>query len=130
MRWIPVLVALALLATAASVGALGADDGPVDVALLKQRIDVLDLEVAYLRQREVDLTAYSVLQAEQGKAFERRLATVRADGFTMAAISSTSREALLASLEQVAKSLQQGVPTPTEAQARLLEQIERLKKAR
>ena len=61
---------------------------------------------------------------------QKGLAASRREGFTKAAISSTSRELLLRTLEEDAKALVKEVPARTKDQEQLLKQIERRLRAR
>ena len=130
MRWMLVLVAILVVGVSLAAFAQGEDDPDKDVKQLKEQVALLELEVEYLVQRERALTEYIVLNLERGKLLGQGFAASRREGFTKAAISSTSREILLNTLERGARDLQEGVPVLTDDQARLLKQIERLRKAR
>ncbi len=128
MRWIPVLLLVALGGVFAASRARGDDASSTEPAVLKQRLDALDFEVSYLLARERALTDYVTKNQDRARALERGIAQVRAQGFTGGAISSTSRETLLATFEAVARDLQKEVPVMTAEQGRALEQIQRLQK--
>lgn len=135
MRALIILSLLVLLATGGAVlgfteGARGEEPpSPEQLALMKKRQEVLELQVAYLLEREEDLSAYVTANLERGREMAQALRRARAEGFTQAAISSTSRELLLTGLEAQARAMQEGVPAVTKEQERLLREIDRRKRA-
>lgn len=126
------LAALALagiLLTGPARPAHGEDaDLQAKLRAMEKRQDVLELQVAYLLEREEDLTKYVTANLARGKALAENLRRARAEGFTQAAISSTSREILLGSLEAAARAMQEEVPVLTEEQERLLKEIDQRKR--
>jgi hypothetical protein len=97
--------------------------------LLKKRIEILELQVAYLLDREQDLTTYATLHTPRARNLSDSLHRSRAEGFTQAAISSTSRELLLGGLEAEARAMQEKVPVVTKEQQRLLKEVDARKRA-
>jgi len=130
MRGIVILSLLAVLGLGVAGLAQGEDGSADEARLMKKRVEVLELQVAYLLEREADLSRYAQTNRARGLALEKQLKRARAQGFTMAAISSTSRESLLRGLETTALAMQQGVPVLTDSQKRLLRQIDARKRAR
>lgn len=132
MRWILVLVALVVVGAGLAAFARGEDEpeNEKEIKQLKQQVALLELEMEYLLQREEALTSYLALNFERGKVLADGFAASRREGFTQAAISSTSREILLRTLDRGAKDLQSDIPVWTADQERTRKQIERLKKAR
>lgn len=79
----------------------------------KDRLRVLELEVKLLQAREKALSAYVLANDERAAGIEKLVARCRREGFTGAAISSTSRISLLNGIEALAKSMREGLPAAT-----------------
>ena len=77
----------------------------------KDRLRTLELEVQILQAREKALSAYVMANAERAEGIDKLVAQCRREGFTGAAISSTSRESLMNGMTALAKSMRQGLPT-------------------
>lgn len=123
---IPVpLALLAAVLVAAGFLAAGPARGedavqPDTLQLLAQRLERLERENAYLRQREQRLTAYLLGGRQRGESLQRGAAAVRNAGFTAAANPAPAREQLLKLLEQQGADLQRDLPEVTDGEKALL----------
>lgn len=130
MRSITVVSALMVLVLGLGVVAWGEDGSQDRVATLESQVELLEAQVEYLAARENVLSAYLLDAETRGAALERNLSRSRAEGFTMGAISSTSRELLLGGLEAYAGDIAKDLPTLTREQTDLLRRIQNLKRRR
>ena len=130
MRSITVVVGLLALVLGLGVVARGEDGAQDQVGRLEKQVELLEAQVAYLRAREDALTTYLLASEGRSNALSQDLARSRREGFTMAAISSTSREALLSGLEGYAAAVGADLPALTKEQAELLRRIKNLERQR
>lgn len=130
MRSFTVVFALLALVLGLGVVARGEDGAEDKVAKLERHVALLEAQVEYLTAREDAVTAYLLAATERSKALRANLARSRDEGFTQAAISSTSREYLLGGLEGYAADVARDLPDLTEVQVQLRRQIENLKRKR
>ncbi len=130
MRSITVVSAFLVLVLALGVVAWGEDGSQDRVAKLEQQVELLEAQVEYLVARESVLTTYLLDAEARGATLGRNLARSRAEGFTMGAISSTSRELLLGGLEGYAGDIAKNLPSLTREQNDLLRRIQLLQRKR
>ncbi|MHC5009831.1 MAG: hypothetical protein ACYTG6_02650 [Planctomycetota bacterium] len=123
MRVATTLFTLALLVFAFQAVAGGEEEGEDPIPALEKRIQVLEQKVEYLTAREEALTTYVLAAEQRSKSLAADLARSRAEGFTAGAISSTSREFLLAGLDGLAASMVEDLPAVTPEQRKLLEGV-------
>ena len=102
---------------------------PKALAELTARVEALQAEVEYLRSREDALRAYVLANDQRAKGLMDVVARARRAGFEANRIPVDSRKILMSGLEAAAKSLQKGLPAVTPAEAKLLKQITRLRRA-
>jgi hypothetical protein len=116
------LVAVRVLADepAAPTPAPAPEPVAVDVGALLQRVITLETRVAYLQSREKALTAYALASDQRAKDLAEALRQSRLQGFTMGAVSSTSRETLLHALEAYSIAVRKDLPQPTQQEKDLL----------
>jgi hypothetical protein len=128
MRVAPSLVlslALILAAGLAGFGSLASGHDDLEKAALEKRVKKLELRLDYLLAREKAVTDWVLRNQQRSADLQRGFRVAREQGFTAAAISSTSREALLSTLEAVAVDLGRDLPEVTKEQTSLLEHAER-----
>jgi hypothetical protein len=128
MRLVLSVLAFAVV-LGAGFGLLARADDPAAPTpeALAHRLATLDLQVQYLLSREKAHTAYVMETQARARALAQALRSARDEGFTAGAISSTSREVLLAGLEDLAKDLTRLLPEVTREEKELLEQANRRK---
>jgi hypothetical protein len=125
---LPLVMAAGVGLSVLSAGRATAEDPiPPTPEMLLKRIQALELEVQYLRARDVDVTAYLLETRAHAQSLAQSLRTAREQGFTAGAISSTSREALLSGLEGHAERITRSLPEITRGQKELLDQAQRLR---
>ena len=130
MRSFTVVCGLLVLVLGLTVVAQGEDGGEDKVLRLEKQVEVLEAQVDYLMARETQLTAYLLATEGRSTALAQNLARSRTEGFTMAAISSTSRELLLGGLQEYAKDIAKDLPAVTREQAEQLRRIQNLRRKR
>ena len=96
---------------------------------LRAQVDALRAEVDYLRSRESALTTYVLMNEKRGKGLAAVVGQARNAGFEARSIPSDSRRILMDGLLAAARSIQQGLPKPTGAEAKMLKTADRLRKA-
>jgi hypothetical protein len=119
---LPVLLLGVVLALGVSGRASAHDEDAA--ALVDRRLQAAELRIEYLLRREKAVSDYILRNQDRSAALVRGLARARSEGFAAAAISSTSREALLSTLEAVAADLGKDLPEVVKEQAELLKKAD------
>jgi hypothetical protein len=123
MRTLAILLVLSVFVLGAFALAR-ADERPFDPQALQSRIEGLELQVKYLREREKALTRYVLLNQARADGLDDIARRARVAGFEARQIPVDSRKILLAGLEALARSLRKDVPLLTREQRVLLKKIE------
>lgn len=95
-----------------------------DVKALTDQVAALQKQVEYLRSRETALSAYVLAHDVRAAALQKSVALSREQGFLKRAIPEDSRTALLAGLNDLARSLRVELPALTSEQARMRKQAD------
>jgi hypothetical protein len=120
---------LVLLGVAAVLGVAAlarAQDPPAADKTLEERMRLAEAQIEYLRAREASVSAYITANAQRAQGLDALAADMDRLGFGQKAIPAESRERLLQGIRALAASLRDGLPVLTEAEQRLLKQIQGL----
>jgi len=123
------LLLLPLILGVAVLGARG-DSAEIDRSTLEltDRVKALELEVKYLRSRELVLTQYVLGNEARAKGLDDIAARCRAEGFTNNKIPAPSRVTLLNGMNALATHMSKDLPAVTKEEQLLLDQSEKLLK--
>lgn len=122
------ILASLLLVSTLVLGVHALASGEDGEAVLKQRIESLELQMEYALSREAALTAYVLRNGDRANALDQLVSTMRQQGFTKRAIPPISRESLLGGLAGMAADLRKDLPALDKDQQVLLKRIEAGKK--
>ena len=123
------LLLLPLVLGVAVLGARG-DSGEIDRSTLElnDRVKALELEVKYLRSRDLVLTQYVLGNEARAKGLDDIAAKCRSEGFTNNKIPAPSRVTLLNGMNALATHMRKDLPAVTKDEQLLLDQAEKLLK--
>jgi hypothetical protein len=132
MRRFAHVLVLALLVLAAYAVARADEPAGDPVERLQQQVQALETrvgalagEVAYLRSREADLTAFALGHAAWSQDLLALVGRAESQGFLQRAIPVESRQTLLEALKGFAAALGKGLPAVTKAQEQQLRDAEK-----
>lgn len=128
MRILTLMLTIGVLVVGAHALAWGKDGGDdTDLAALERKAVVLEKRVAYLLEREADLTKWILASEQRGRALETAVQRMRTQGFANRSIPAPSRETLLDGLGALGRDLGADLPAVTKEQAALLEAAARIR---
>lgn len=119
-------IALASVYAAGGFPAAQAHEDADAKKALEDKIEVLALQVEYLRAREAALTKYVLLNEKRAAGLEEIARRSRAAGFESRSIAVDSRRILLGGIESLAVSLRKDLPALTREDELLLKKIKAL----
>jgi hypothetical protein len=106
----------------------GADDGVPSPEDMAKRLEALEMQVKFLRQREGSLTRYIMHNEKRAAGIQDTVTRARAEGFEKSKTPTPSRIVLLKGMEDLGKSLAVDLPLLTKEQEALYKKIQALDK--